>query len=133
MVVCDSSLKDSGQDVIYSFQISMQTIWLLVFKDDIYLVLMNYVQGINGDADRESRLVDTAGEGECGTSGESSMETYITACKTASGNLLYDHRAETRCSTEAMGWGGREVQEGGDICIPMADPCRCMAETNTIL
>ena len=35
------------------------------------------------------------------------------------------------------GWNGvgdgREVQEGGDICIPMADPCWCMAETNTIL
>ena len=33
------------------------------------------VQGINADADRESRLVDTAGEVECGTSGESSTET----------------------------------------------------------
>ena len=35
------------------------------------------------------------------------------------------------------GWGGmgggREVQKGGDICIPMADSCRCMAETNTTL
>ena len=35
------------------------------------------------------------------------------------------------------GWagegGGREVQEGRDICIPMADSCRCMAETITIL
>ena len=35
------------------------------------------------------------------------------------------------------GWegvaGGREVQDGGDICIPMADSCCCMAETNTIL
>ena len=28
---------------------------------------------------------------------------------------------------------GREVQEGGNICIPMADSCRCMAETNTAL
>ena len=28
--------------------------------------------------------------------------------------------------------GGRQVQEG-DICIPVADSCRCMAETNTIL
>ena len=28
--------------------------------------------------------------------------------------------------------GGREVQEGGDICIPVADSCGCMAETNTI-
>ena len=31
------------------------------------------------------------------------------------------------------GWGGeggrREVQEGGDICKPMADSCWCMAET----
>ena len=40
--------------------------------------------------------------------------------------------------TEALeGWdgvgGGREVQEGGDICIPVADSCWYMAETNTIL
>ena len=28
---------------------------------------------------------------------------------------------------------GREAQEGGDICILIADTCRCMAETNTIL
>ena len=35
------------------------------------------------------------------------------------------------------GWdgvgGGRESQEGGDICIPMADSCRCMEEANTTL
>ena len=35
------------------------------------------------------------------------------------------------------GWdaegGGREVQQGGDICVPVADSCGCMAETNTIL
>ena len=29
--------------------------------------------------------------------------------------------------------GGREVQEGGDICIPMVDSCGCIAETNTLL
>jgi len=28
---------------------------------------------------------------------------------------------------------GREVQEGGGICILMADSCCCMAETNTVL
>ena len=27
---------------------------------------------------------------------------------------------------------GREVQEGGDIYIPVADSCRYVAETNTI-
>ena len=35
------------------------------------------------------------------------------------------------------GWdgvgGGREVQEGGDICILKADSCCCMAGANTIL
>ena len=29
--------------------------------------------------------------------------------------------------------GGKEVLEGGDICIPMADPCRYMAETKRVL
>ena len=28
--------------------------------------------------------------------------------------------------------GGKEVQEGGDICMPTADSCWCLAETNTI-
>ena len=27
------------------------------------------------------------------------------------------------------GWGGREVQEGGDICIHTADSLCCTAET----
>ena len=29
--------------------------------------------------------------------------------------------------------GGREAQEGGDICIPMIDSCCFIAETNTTL
>ena len=33
---------------------------------------------------------------------------------------------------DGMG-GGREVQEGGDICILMADSYCCTAETNTTL
>ena len=28
---------------------------------------------------------------------------------------------------------GREARETGDICVPMADERRCVAETNTIL
>ena len=35
------------------------------------------------------------------------------------------------------GWGGegsgREVHEGGDIGVPVADSCWCLAETNTIV
>ena len=30
-------------------------------------------------------------------------------------------------------WGGREIQEGGDIGIHIADSLHCTAETNTIL
>ena len=29
--------------------------------------------------------------------------------------------------------GGREVHEGGDLDIPMANLCWCVAETNTVL
>ena len=29
--------------------------------------------------------------------------------------------------------GGREVQEGGDICLAVTDLCRCTAKTNTML
>ena len=34
-----------------------------------------------------------------------------------------------------VGWGGseREVQEGGGICIPMADSCQGLTEKNKIL
>ena len=32
---------------------------------------------------------------------------------------------------DGMG-GGWEVHEGGDICVPTADSCCCMTETNTI-
>ena len=36
----------------------------------------SYLQGSNGDADEEKRLVNTEDEGECGTNWESSIETY---------------------------------------------------------
>ena len=35
-----------------------------------------------------------------------------------------------------VGWQGGgvgEAQEGGDMRMPMVDPCGCMAETSTIL
>ena len=31
------------------------------------------------------------------------------------------------------GWGGREFQEGGDICIHISDSLHCTAETNSTL
>ena len=99
------------------------------------------MEGSNGGADIENNLMDTEVEGESGTNGESSMEkcTLPYVKWIASGNLLYDSgtsRSRLLCDN-LEGWdvvgGGREVQEGGDICIPVADSCWCMAETNTIL
>ena len=56
-------------------------------------------QGSNGETDIENRLIDTGergGEGEL--YGESNMETYITICKIANGNLLWGSRNSKRGS-----------------------------------
>ena len=60
--------------------------------------------------------------------GKSNVETYITTCKLANGNLLYGSGNSNRGSVSTWGEGdeegdGREVQKEGDICIPMADSC----------
>ena len=64
---------------------------------------------------RHRHREQTYGHGERGGEGEmygkSNMETYISICKIDS----------------LEGWDGegeeREVQKGGDMCIPMADSC----------
>ena len=60
---------------------------------------------------------------------ESNMETYITICKIDSQWEFPVWLKETQTGglyqSIAVGWegDGREVQKGGDICIPMADSC----------
>lgn len=60
---------------------------------------------------------------------------YSTIWKTdASGDLLCDSGSSDLILCDSLeGWdgvgGGREVPEGGAICILMADSHRCMAET----
>ena len=69
----------------------------------------------------------TEGDGEM--YGESPMETYITVYKTDSQweFAVWLRELKQGLSINLEGWDeegdGREVQEGGDICIPMADPC----------
>ena len=61
--------------------------------------------------------------------GESNMETYITICKIDSqwefAVCLRELKQGLCISLE--GWDGegdgREIQKGGDICIPMSDSC----------
>ena len=58
------------------------------------------------------------------------METYSLPYvkQPASGNLLYDAGSSNLVLCDNLeGWNGvgdgREVQEGEDICTPVADPC----------
>ena len=85
------------------------------------------VQGSYGDTDPEKRLVDTVGEGEVGTNGESSMETYMLpdANQITSASLPHDTgRTDPALCDNPQGGavgGGRESQGDGDTRAPMAD------------
>ena len=52
--------------------------------------------------------------------------------QTASWKLLYSSGGSAWCSvmTWRSGMGVRELQEGGDMCIPTADSLNCTAETD---
>ena len=75
----------------------------------------------------------TYGHGERGGEGEihgkSNMVTYITTCKIDSQWELavWLRKLKQGLCINLEGWvgaeDGREVQKGGDICIPMADSC----------
>ena len=81
------------------------------------------------------------GEGRKGeVNGKSSMEAYTLPYVkwAANGNLLFDSRNTNLGSVNKLeGWervgGGREVQEGGDICTPLANSCGCMVKIKPIL
>ena len=61
--------------------------------------------------------------------GKSTMETYITRCKIDSQQefAVWLRKLKQGLCINLEGWDGeedgREVQEGGDIYIPMADSC----------
>ena len=75
----------------------------------------------------------TYGHGKSGDEGEmygkSNMETYITICKIDSQQefAVWLRKLKQMLCINLEPWDGegdgREVQEGGDICIPMADSC----------
>ena len=61
--------------------------------------------------------------------GKNNMETYITICKIDSQQEfdVWLRKLKQGLCINLEGWGGerggREVQKGGDICIPLADSC----------
>ena len=60
---------------------------------------------------------------------ESNMETYITICKVDCQQVfaVWLSKLKQGLCINLEGWDGagygREVQKGGNICIPMADSC----------
>ena len=55
------------------------------------------------------------------------MDTYINICKIDSQRefavWLRKLKQGLCVNLEGLGGDGREVQKGGDICVPMADSC----------
>ena len=84
---------------------------------------------LTGQQCRNRQRIDlwTWGEGEM--YGKSNMKTYITICKTDSRRELavWLRKLKQGLCINLEEWDGagdgREVQEGGDIFIPMADSC----------
>ena len=82
---------------------------------------------------RNTHREQTYGHGERGGEGErygkSNMETYITMCKIDSQLefVVWLKKFKQGLCINLEGWDGernvKEVQKGGDICIPMADSC----------
>ena len=98
-----------------------------------------YLQGSNGDTDKENRLLDSVGEGEGGIIWDSSIgNIYITICKIDSKweFAVWHREPKADALWQPRGWdekgGGRKLYKGWDICIPMIDSCWRMAETITI-
>ena len=72
--------------------------------------------------------------------GENNMEAYITICNKVDRQREFAvclRKLKQGLSINLEGWDGkgdgREVQKGGDICIPMADSCRGLTEDRKIL
>ena len=67
--------------------------------------------------------------GEAEVYGEGNMETSITICKIESQGefVVWLRKPKQGLCVNLEGWdgegGGREVQEGGNMCIPMANSC----------
>ena len=89
----------------------------------------------------ENRPMDMAGgkEREGEMYGERNMDIYNTICKIDS---QWEFTVWLRERTQGLcdwleGWDGerarREVQEGGDMGVPMADSCWCRSESHKIL
>ena len=84
------------------------------------MVLMNQFAGQAQRCRYSEQTEDHPGQGKGGTDWDSSTETYILPYvkQIGNGKLLYSTESSTQCLWQPRGVGcGREVQDGGDICV----------------
>ena len=81
--------------------------------------------------------MDKGGEEEGGTTWETRTDTTICEIDNQWEAAIEHSELNVVLSDDLEGWGEargwKQAQEGGDICIHIADSLRCTAETNTTL
>ena len=131
----DMGAAEEGEDEIYG-ESNMEiynTIYKIDSQQEFAVWLRELKQGLCDN------LEGWDGEGDGEMYGDSNMEIYNTIYKTEGQQEfavwirelkqgLCDHLEEW----DGEGYG-REVQEGGDMGIPMADSCWCVTENHKIL
>ena len=97
------------------------------------------MQNRKRDTDVQNRLLDSVGEGEGGMFRDNSIETSIlsTVKQITSPGWMQETSAQGWCTGKTQKDGmGREARGGigmGNTCNSMANSCKCMAKTTTIL
>ena len=98
-----------------------------------------YIQGSNGETDIENRLMDMGRGEERVRCLEGVTWKHITICKVDRQweFVIWLRKLKQGLCINSEGWDGdedgREVQKGGDICVPMADSCWDLTENSKIL
>ena len=101
------------------------------------------MQNTKRDTDVQNRLLDSVGEGEGGMFQDNSIETFILSKvkQITSPGWMHETSAWTTC-LDQVHWedpeGSIEREVGGGIgmgntCKSMANSCKCMTKTTTIL
>ena len=106
-------------------------LWELYAERSVFFEESRKMALMNRDTDVESRLVDTAGEGEGGMCRESGTDVCTLP------GVKWTAGGKRPCSHSALwdareGWGRvwKRRSEGGDVCVHVAES-HCPAETNT--
>ena len=99
-----------------------------IFTESRKMVMKNLFTG-QQRRNMKNRIMDMGRGEERVRYMESNMETYITICKIDSQGefAVWLKKLKQGLCINIEQWGGagdgREVQTGGDVCIPMADSC----------